>query len=364
MRANSSFDDFEDLLQKFRHLPGNGKASAKTFLEISDFPQSELVCSNILAFFLDPNEEHGFGDLFLDSLLQNARLKPLPPRRAKNLYSAEIFREDPTDSKKRIDIVVKGDSFVIGIENKIDARCDNPFGEYRKHLEYLAKEKDLLCLLLTLTDQCPQNAKDARFESMSYRSLFHTVEKNLCSLPIHQNPRFRFFLEDFIRTIKQKYMDPQTLQFFIRNEKPAVALYLASEDLVQRLHDKVKTVGRFQKLPRAFSGPAFWPISKQAKERKPGQFYDAVVCDAVLPGDLQIKVEATVELEKGWTIYIWNPPRGLKMKRVTDWLTKNRMISKGSQDEDWTWEKFDFNESPETVAKSYHKLISNIAEHL
>ena len=47
--------------------------TAKTVLEVSDFPHSEIAISNILAFFLDPNEEHGLADLVLKSLLETVR---------------------------------------------------------------------------------------------------------------------------------------------------------------------------------------------------------------------------------------------------------------------------------------------------
>src|SRR5437867_4396579 len=76
--SHLDLDKLKQLLLAFRRLPGTEARSAKTFQEIANFPRSELACSNILAFFLDPTEEHGFGDLFLRSLLQATSLELVP----------------------------------------------------------------------------------------------------------------------------------------------------------------------------------------------------------------------------------------------------------------------------------------------
>jgi PD-(D/E)XK nuclease superfamily len=62
--------NYERFLNRFGCLRLQRKP--KTLLEIARFPHSELAHSNILAFFLDPNEEHGLGDTFLNSLLKTA----------------------------------------------------------------------------------------------------------------------------------------------------------------------------------------------------------------------------------------------------------------------------------------------------
>ena len=38
-------------------------------MEIARYPHFENVCSNILAFYLQPSNNHGFGTLFLDVLV-------------------------------------------------------------------------------------------------------------------------------------------------------------------------------------------------------------------------------------------------------------------------------------------------------
>ena len=63
--------EYDDLLYEFEALP----QISMSIFDIAGYPHYENVCSNILAFYLDPNNEHGLGKLLylcLMSLLQNS----------------------------------------------------------------------------------------------------------------------------------------------------------------------------------------------------------------------------------------------------------------------------------------------------
>ena len=66
-------ENYELLQNKFKTLtdlviPQVPKRK-KSIFEIAGYAHYEIVYSNILAFYLDKNEDHNFGSLFLDSLL-------------------------------------------------------------------------------------------------------------------------------------------------------------------------------------------------------------------------------------------------------------------------------------------------------
>ena len=69
-------------------------------------------------FSLIPGREHGFGSLFLESLLSVAEYKEekIAIRDGKEV---EINREEITGTRKRIDLVISTDTLIVGIENKI-----------------------------------------------------------------------------------------------------------------------------------------------------------------------------------------------------------------------------------------------------
>ena len=108
--------NYGKVLDDFKRLHIQTVAIEPTFLDISGFPHYENVCSNILQFFFQTNEAHGMGDLFIQSLLKTAG-----ENISNTIIVNEVFREQPTPSGKRLDIVITTDDYVVGIENKIYA---------------------------------------------------------------------------------------------------------------------------------------------------------------------------------------------------------------------------------------------------
>lgn len=60
-------EQITDLFTRLKNLP-KAVNREPTFMEIAGYPRFENVCSNILAFYLQPSNEHCFGTLFLDIL--------------------------------------------------------------------------------------------------------------------------------------------------------------------------------------------------------------------------------------------------------------------------------------------------------
>ena len=63
-----NFEESELLLNEVNKIYNKIPIKEKTFMEISGYPYYENVCSNILAFYLNPKEEHKLGSLLINSL--------------------------------------------------------------------------------------------------------------------------------------------------------------------------------------------------------------------------------------------------------------------------------------------------------
>src|SRR5437773_1488795 len=98
---------FEVLLKVFGQLPKT-KAKPRTILEIAGYPHFENVCSNILEFFFNPNEEHGLGEVVLHCLvsLVDPTIEPFL------LNSVRTEREAPAQGKF-LDILVQNENLVV-----------------------------------------------------------------------------------------------------------------------------------------------------------------------------------------------------------------------------------------------------------
>ena len=66
------YQEYSELLQEFNSLPKLNKSKSnksQSIFNIAGYPHYENVASNILAFYFNPDNEHGLGNLLLHSLL-------------------------------------------------------------------------------------------------------------------------------------------------------------------------------------------------------------------------------------------------------------------------------------------------------
>ncbi|MBC7553851.1 MAG: PD-(D/E)XK nuclease family protein [Taibaiella sp.] len=86
------------------------------------YDKGENQLSDMLAFFLDPEEKHGQKRLFVDIFLKELGLTEIV-----GFYTnVRVKREQPTDERRKIDIVLFFDNrYAIGVENKIWAPDQN-----------------------------------------------------------------------------------------------------------------------------------------------------------------------------------------------------------------------------------------------
>jgi PD-(D/E)XK nuclease superfamily len=119
----------------------------KTFLEIANHERRENLYSDILAFFLKPNEAHKLDAKVLTALLKLAK----PDFEVTSLGSVYVSREFGTENRKRIDLFIHTGNYVIGIENKIDHSLENDLDEYNNTLkDYATKGVEVVRIILSL----------------------------------------------------------------------------------------------------------------------------------------------------------------------------------------------------------------------
>lgn len=113
--------------------------------QLSRYPHWETVTSNIWAYFLDPEERHNFGTLFLEAvfreikrngIINEKKLDEIIHGFKRVTVNREVLTrnvEKKSDRMKRIDIEVEGDFGGLVLENKIDASPNyNDLNIYRE----------------------------------------------------------------------------------------------------------------------------------------------------------------------------------------------------------------------------------------
>jgi hypothetical protein len=156
----------------------------------------ENPISDLLAFFMDIHEVHGFGDLVLKSINEVAGF---PVNDVSHITSPQ--REVVTDDGKRIDILVVGDDYVTMIENKIRHSVINPFKSYEDYLTtyHVGKRQNLL--LLSVCDEIPP----AGWTSITYEKLLIGIKKNLGEYIFKmQYSKWLVLFREFLMNIEQE----------------------------------------------------------------------------------------------------------------------------------------------------------------
>lgn len=201
----------EQLLANFARL--RALRVPRTFLELSGYPHYEKVCSNLLAFYLEPGAEHGLRDLLLRALMNCVGL-----RWETMIHRAKVITEVETDTGGRLDLLVTTDEFVIGIENKIWAALHNDLADYGTLVHARATEagvplKNTRLLVSSVRDLSAdesRKARDAGFQAVRFSKLVSEVRQLLGHYTIRADLKQLGYLSDFMQTLENLSGIPNT----------------------------------------------------------------------------------------------------------------------------------------------------------
>ena len=286
-------NDYLNLLLDFQSLPR--RRNDRTFMEVAGYSHYENVCSNILAFYLDPLAEHGFEDLVLDAFLRMSGLR-------EGLASAgepvEVTREYFTASRKRIDLVIEGPDFVIGIENKIYHWIANDLEDYSGTIEEIGAKKahrEKVVLGLQRADAEMRGG----FRSHTYRDLWANVRGLITSRGTDMSSKWGIHLTDFMENIDRLSELPFEIKeidrFFIEHEDQITRLVEERARFHTRLSQRVS---RLREL-----------IDESAEtkllSKEPQIFYKCCLAlDLVLDGGHNVAIDVWLTAD-GWDLTIF-----------------------------------------------------------
>lgn len=200
-----SMKDLLPLLHKLKKIKASNHEP--TLLGIGGRGYYENPCSDLLAFFLasENAETHGLGTVFLDALWKSAGISDDLRREG----SVRVTREKRTGNGNRIDLMLKGDGWIMLIENKIRHFQANPFGDYEDLADKEMCEGDRR-LFLILSPGGEANPDYKEWKGLSYRKLINTLKSELEAFPVEgRTNKWWHFAHDFITHLHQElYYQP------------------------------------------------------------------------------------------------------------------------------------------------------------
>ncbi|CAN5270504.1 hypothetical protein BH24ACT19_BH24ACT19_15830 [soil metagenome] len=305
-------EKMSETLDDFNRLQLRTGPPKKTFMEITKYPHYENVCSNILAFFLDPEEPHGLGTLMFDAFLAHAGSVADAGERMDGEISVET--EVPTDKSeapetrsKRIDVLIMSDEHAVLIENKLrDKREDNPYDKYTRHLDKVAGKRRKHKLLLSIE---PMDAgKQWGFENLRYDEFVKQIRSMLGQYISGTDIRYLTLFLDFLNTLenlrKGTRMDPKFIQLLMARGEDVAKLSVQFAAFKKESKNKVKDLSALidlqghQEIKQSFEGG-----------QRHSYLYEDLIHDIPISEDLVVRVETSIFLQ-GWEIWNVHPVAG------------------------------------------------------
>lgn len=254
-----------DLIKQVREI--YGKEMAPNFNSLDFWRIDENKISQILAYFLDPKEKHGQGEVYLNHFLKRFELDFF---RHDDLSNANVFCEASIDNRRRIDILVtNGFGQCIGIENKIHLGTADQKDQIKDYVAYLgARYKNGNCLIYLSPKE-----KEVSEHSISKEERVDLINENKLKIlnyedhiidclsefeMISKNHRVKSFLQDVEKKLRKMYMgekdisEKQAIVDFINKDQRNIeiaflvqnSLSEVKKDLRSKFEDQIKEVAK------------------------------------------------------------------------------------------------------------------------
>lgn len=211
-----------------------------SLFDVAGYPHRETVYSNLLAFYLDPEREHGLGSLLLDALLACVGKDG-----SGGVQPVTVHREFVTRRGGRLDIYIETPDHVLAIENKLFAPLQNDLDDYRASVEQ-QRGTTRNCTLILLGLHHLPDALASGFVSITYPELWQHVRQRLGQRLPRGSAKWLAYLLDFIDTTERLAGAAMELtpreQFFIDHHDTLENLLAEHARFLARLNEQLAQV--------------------------------------------------------------------------------------------------------------------------
>jgi len=183
-------------LEKFKkELSEFNKKRGLNFFDITLISEREVSHSAFLAWLLNPKENHGLNDLFLQSILNKIKFN--------EKYTLEdvVVETEITKVRRRIDIIIRIKDTVICIENKIwdyptVSQIEDEINEFKPSFMVLLAPKQIIASF-----QKENNIKNINYINYDY---IHKSINELMSKTV--NNTLRILLKNYNQNLEENIM--------------------------------------------------------------------------------------------------------------------------------------------------------------
>lgn len=236
---------YEYSLNTFKKLLDQAKSYQLNIIEKNFFATGarghyENPTTDVLAFFLSPNEQHSLSNIFMDAFVSCFK-QAYPTLDNEEIIS--VNREVPvltaTKSYARIDLLIESRTTIYVIECKIHHHPNNnPFELYKTHAQQISPSKDTICAIISLNGE----SRVKGWHGISYRKLAKELKQHL-AIATYDQPlnKWMIFAREFILLLESYYqmnIKTDNLQFILENAQ-------AIEDLIRLREETLNSLPKY-----------------------------------------------------------------------------------------------------------------------
>ena len=225
-------------------LPWSGKFNLFDVLKVS---KTEIRHSNMLAWLLNPNENHGLGDAYLRGIFQRLVENDLNGRYdifkilLLDMFSFSVYRE-----WNNIDILLvsKNEKVLMAIENKVGS-CEhsNQLNRYRNILEKEYEDYQRIYVFLTPDGEEPSDVEN--WDILTYNDVVEVLENICCKIELQ--PDVSVMIKNYIEVIRRDIVKDQKLidicnKIYNKHKKALDLIYEYRTDYKMQLTNAIKEV--------------------------------------------------------------------------------------------------------------------------
>ncbi len=219
------------------------------FFEISGMRNQEIRHSQVLAWLLDPNENHFLDDEFIRRFLQKVISRNISVTKGLDIFDVSLINYSSFIVRrefKHIDIVIYSEELktVIAIENKVHAKeRKNQLPDYYKVVKKEFKDYDkFLFIFLTKEGDIPSDPDN--WCMADYKMVIEALEETVNS-NININSKVKMIISDYVSMIRRNFgMDNElkkTVQrIYLRHKKAFDLVYEVASTGHMQFSDYIK----------------------------------------------------------------------------------------------------------------------------
>ncbi|WEG12242.1 PD-(D/E)XK nuclease family protein [Pullulanibacillus sp. KACC 23026] len=214
----------------------NQQVNSFNTLKILRLENHEIRHSNILAWLLNPKENHSLGDYFLRKMIEhlvlidengsNSRYESIGKILNHSLIESHVYREVRTDKNRFIDLLIVNPKlkYIFLIENKLySTESKNQLNDYLNFIQCEFTDFEVIPIYLTLDGEEPSNNE---YFIQTYERVEMILDTILMLYKDQLSDNVYKFIEDYNQILKEKFYPNQDQIFqavdIYRNHKQTI----------------------------------------------------------------------------------------------------------------------------------------------